>query len=478
MNVAWRDQLQKRRVIYGAGSAVSVLLVIGILIVVALLASWHQIRFDTTRGKTQSLSAVTRALLQQVKKPLTMTVFLPQGAAERQNARDVLQRYVYQNPKITYHFVDPEREPLKAREAGYRYPGNILLEYEGRRQLAERADEQAISNTLRRVLKPERKVVYFLAGHGERDITRVGQGGFQVARQAMENEGYQVKPLNLLTQAQVPQDAVLVILAGPKKKLLANETEALKAFLVRGGRLLVLLEPFEDAGLSDFLAGYGVGLDQGIILDHNQVSRALGVSAVMPLVAQYGPSPITRDFQNIVTIFPLARPLSLSREVKTATLIPLATTMKSSYEKMGKGWMKSGQATFDPKADKQGPFPLAVQAEIELGPQSPAQEKKSQAQARKKPGDKNLTFMVVVGNVDFADNAYFNLFGNGDLFLNTVNFLASEESQITMRAAAKAQLLRLTGSQIWSLFVACLVWAPLVMLVTGIWAYRRRRARR
>ncbi len=477
MNVAWRDQLQKRRVIYGAGSAVSVLLVAGILIVVALLASWHQIRFDTTRGKTQSLSAVTKALLQQVQKPVTMTVFLPEGSAERQNARDVLQRYVYQNSKVTFHFVDPEREPLKARELGYRYPGNIVLEYEGRRQLAERPDEQAISNTLRRVLKPERKVVYFLIGHGERDIARVGQGGFQVARQALENEGYEIKPLNLLTQAQVPQDAVVLILAGPKKQLLANEIEALKAFLGRGGRLLLLLEPFEDAGLQDFLAAYGVGLTQGIILDLNEVSRALGVSAVMPLVVQYGPSPITRDFQNIVTLFPLARPLSLSRDVKTAALIPLATTMKSSYEKMGKGWMKSGQAAFDPKEDKKGPFTLAVQAEIELQPPK-APKEKPQAKAATKASEMDQTYMVVVGDVDFADNAYFNLFGNGDLFLNTVNFLASEESQITVREAVKAQLLRLTGGQIWSLFVASLVWAPLVMLVAGIWAYRRRRARR
>jgi hypothetical protein len=85
---------------------------------------------------------------------------------------------------------------------------------------------------------------------------------------------------------------------------------------------------------------------------------------------------------------------------------------------------------------------------------------------------------VVFGDADFAANSFFNLFGNGDLFLNTTNFLARAMEQITVRGAGKAQLLTLKSGQIWALFLACLVGVPLVMLAAGIWAYRRRRARR
>jgi ABC-type uncharacterized transport system involved in gliding motility auxiliary subunit len=80
--------------------------------------------------------------------------------------------------------------------------------------------------------------------------------------------------------------------------------------------------------------------------------------------------------------------------------------------------------------------------------------------------------------VDFASNAYFNLLGNGDLFLNTVNFLAAEEQQIMVRKALKAQLLVLTGRQLWILLLASLVLPPLVMLLAGIRAYRLRRSRK
>jgi ABC-type uncharacterized transport system involved in gliding motility auxiliary subunit len=294
--VSWRDRFQNRNVLYGAGSMASVLLVLGILFLVGLLTSWHPMRWDTTREQTQSLSPVTKALLKEVTKPLTLTVFLAEGAGERQGAKEVLQLYGYQNPKVSYRFVDPEREPLKAQQAGYRFAGNVLLDYQGRRQMSEQADENAITNALRKVLKKERQKVYFLGGHGERDLDDPKAGGFQVAKRALDNEGYEVESLNLLSRGAVPQDAAVVIVAAPKKPLMSTEVQALKAHLEKGGRLLIMLEAFEDGGLQGFLAGYGVGLDNGLILDVNQVSQSLGLSAVMPLVSQYGPSKITQDF--------------------------------------------------------------------------------------------------------------------------------------------------------------------------------------
>ena len=98
--MSWRDRFQSRRVQYGAGSIVSVLLVAGILGLAALLAGWHPMRWDTTFEQTQSLSPVTKALLKEVTQPLTMTVFIPEGAGERQGAKEVLQLYGYHNPQV------------------------------------------------------------------------------------------------------------------------------------------------------------------------------------------------------------------------------------------------------------------------------------------------------------------------------------------------------------------------------------------
>ncbi len=480
-----RKLFPKRTLVYGGGAAVAVVLVVGILVFVALFSQRYHWRWDLTRDRSQSLTAISQALLKEVTKPLSMTAFYPGGEGDRQKAKELLQTYAYLNPRVTFGFVDPDREPLKAREAGYRFPGNILLEYEGRRQMAERPDEEAVSEALRKIMRDERKKLFFLTGHGERSIDNPRQSGFQQAKNSLANEGYDVSELNLLTTPEIPADAAAIILAGPQKPLFPQEVAALKQYLARGGRLLVMLEPFQDGGLQEFLAAYGIGLNDGIILDQNQLSQTLGASAAMPLVVQYGAHRITRDFTNVVTIFPMARPLLLNPEVKGAMTIPLATTTATSWEKMGQDWIKTGKAEFDAKQDKKGPFTLAALVEVGLAP--PGKEEKPEAKEEKrdaghpsdKPEERKTTYLVAFGDVDFAANGYFNLSGNGDLFLNTINFLAEEEKQIVIRKAdQKAQPLALTGMQAWVLFLGSLIFIPLMMLGAGLRAYLRRRARR
>jgi len=467
---------KKRGVVHGTGSVAAVLLVVGILVVAALLANRYYLRWDLTRERTQSLSPMTRSLLGQATKPLTLTIFYSEGGPERQNAREQLQKYLYVNPQITVNFADPERQPEKAREAGFRHAGNVLMEYEGRRQMADRLEEEAIANTLRKLLKPEGKKVYFLTGQGERDIEDPKAPGMQAACKALENEGYEVKPLNLLTQAEAPQDAAAVVVAAPQKPLVAQEVSGLKNYLGRGGKILVMLEPFQDGGLQDFLAGYGIGLDDGMVLDLSQV--ALGLGLEMPMIFKYGPHRITQDFK-LATVFPRARPLMLKREGKDMALLPLATTMPSSWEKLGKDWMKGGKVTYDEKKDKKGPFTLAALAEIPAAVKNPEEKKEQAPEPQEKKSETAKGYLVVFGSADFAANAYFNLFGNGDLFLNTVNFLAAEEKQIIIRKDEKRPAtFILTRSQAWVLFLLSLVLIPLVLAGGGIYAYRRRRALR
>ena len=126
----------------------------------------------------------------------------------------------------------------------------------------------------------------------------------------------------------------------------------------------LLLEPQKDAGLKEFMADYGIVPDDRLILDDNQVSRALGASVTMPLVIQYGKHRITQDFTNVVTIFPLARPLFLPKEPpKSVNSIPLAITTKTSWAKQGQDWLKNGKAELIAQKDLQGPFTLAILAE-------------------------------------------------------------------------------------------------------------------
>ncbi len=478
------EKFQSRTVVYGGTATLAVLLVAGILVFAILLGTRYSFRWDLTRNQSHSLSAVSRTLLNQVDRPLTMTAFFPDGHPERQRAREILELYTRQNPQISLRFMDPESDPLGSDQAGYRRPGNVLLEYEGRKQLAETFDEERLSEAIRRVLQKERKKIAFLTGHGERSDPRERRG-FNVARKALQSEGYELADLSLLKEGEVPKDAAVVIIAAPQKDLLPPEAAALQKYLEGGGRLFILLDPLQNAGLQNLLAGYGVTLDNGIIFEFNQLTQDRAI--LSPIVTQYGTHRITQDF-SLFTIFPSPRPLILNKELKTVTLTPLVTTSPSSWAKFGKDWQKDGQKNnkllYDPKTDKKGPFVVAVVVEPQA-PQKPNQsdDKPPKSQGKKadteKPQGTPQPYLAVFGDVDFAADQFFNQLGNSDLFLNTVNFLAAEEKQIIIRKDdKKLEPLTLTRWKTFIVFFISVILMPLAMLAAGLVVYFRRRALR
>ncbi len=476
------EKFQSRRVVYGGSAALAIVLVAGILVFIVLLGNRYSLRWDLTRTQSHSLSAVSRTLLNQVDKPLTLTAFFPDGHPERQRAREVLELYTRQNPQISLQFLDPDRDPRRADQAGYRRPGNVLLEYEGRKQLAETFDEERLSEAIRRVLQKERKKIAFLTGHGELSDPRERRG-FKTARKALESEGYDLADLNLLKDGEVPKEVAVVIIAAPQKDLLPPEAATLKKYLEGGGRVFILLDPFQDAGLKNLLAGYGVNLDDGIIFEFNQLTQDRAI--LSPIITQYGRHRITENF-TLFTIFPSPRPLILNQEIKGVLLTPLVTTSPQSWAKFGQDWEKKGQKEnkplYDPERDKKGPFTVAALAEPQPAPKPKDNADKSTkspgktAAPDKSPG-KPQACLAVFGDADFAADEFFNQLGNGDLFLNTVNFLAAEEKQIIIRKDdKKLEPLSLTTWKTLLIFFISVILLPLAMLITGVAVYLRRRA--
>jgi ABC-type uncharacterized transport system involved in gliding motility auxiliary subunit len=84
--------------------------------------------------------------------------------------------------------------------------------------------------------------------------------------------------------------------------------------------------------------------------------------------------------------------------------------------------------------------------------------------------------LVVVGDSDFATNAFFGLQGNGDLFLNAVRWLAADEDFIAIRPKEpQDRPLTLTESQARTSFYVSMILFPLAILVAGVTVWVRRR---
>lgn len=470
---------------YGTSTVFSSLFFLGILAFLALIAERHPWRIDMTESGAFTLSEQTRNILGSLEQPIEIKAFYATAAPEQTKARDLLETFQYASPAgggIKYEFIDPDREPDVAKRYEVRSYGTLVLEGYGKKQTVQNVDEESLTNALLKLSRNEPKKIYFLTGHGERSIEKGDKDGYSSAREALEKDHYVVIGLNLLQNSEIPVDAAAVVIAGLEKPLFSQEIASLKSFLEGGGKLMVLIDPYNDGGLRQFLKGYGCHLDDDLVID--KLSRVFGGTYLMPVVMQYAAHRITENF-DLATFYPEARSVLPAKDPPPGVLLEtLASTSENAWAEKNLEMLKQGEAAFDEKEDTPGPISLAVLAEIERKPTGSAEpgEIKDEDTGTAKGQEQQTpppSFLVVVGDSDFASNTYFGLSGNGDFFLNMVNFLAEEKNLIIIKPRDKLnQPVLMTQTQAWVVFLVVLVLVPLLVLASGLAVYRVRRSQR
>jgi ABC-type uncharacterized transport system involved in gliding motility auxiliary subunit len=359
------------------------------------------------------------------------------------------------------------------------------VEGEGKEEKIYTVEEEDITNALLKVSREGKKVIYFLTGHGEPGIDDQGKDGYSNAKGAMEEENYDVKNLLLMREERVPADAAILIINGPKKDLLDDELAKLEKYISGGGKVLCLLDPYSAHSLANLLGKYGVDVGNNVIID--RMSRIFGADYTMPVISGYESHAITEDF-NIASFFPMARSVEpILGPSKGIEVQSLARTSRDSWAETNKEMLDEGKAGFDEEVDQRGPISVAVVATIDTKETQDSKKSEAngvEAEGEEKGGEKTdgedkvpKARLVVFGDSDFANNAYIQISGNGDLFLNTVSWLAEEEDLIAIRPKApQSSPVILTATQAKLIFWIPVVFLPATVLAIGISVlYKRRR---
>jgi ABC-type uncharacterized transport system involved in gliding motility auxiliary subunit len=461
---------------YGSNSVIATLLFLGTLIFIVLIAEKHPWRLDLTETGTYTLSEQTLNVLKTLDKPVQIKGFFQTATPEEGKAQDLLDTYRFASKNISFELVDPDRQPEVAKSYEVRAYGTLVLEGYGRKQVTQNFDEESVTNALLKLSRNEQKKIYFLIGHAEHPLASMDKDGYANLKTALEKDNYQAVELNLLQQAEVPRDAAAVVVAGPQKTLLPQEIDTLKQYADGGGRLMVFLDPFFDGGLKDFLAGYGIKLGDDIVVD--KLSRVFGGSYLMPVVMEYGRHKITDNF-GVATFYPEARSVQpIKPAPKGVQLEILASTSPQAWAEKNVEVVKQGQAAFDEKEDTPGPIPLVVISEIDAAGMKAGTQPKTPGKSEAKAGEK-MGYLLAAGDSDFVCNTYFSVSGNGDLFLNMVNFMAEEESLITVKPREKeGKLVMLSQTQAQAILWMVMVLVPLMVILCGLAVYRVRRSQR
>ncbi|MBI4477792.1 MAG: GldG family protein, partial [Acidobacteria bacterium] len=364
----WRDIVRlfaRRQARYGTLAATGVLIVLGILIAINYLAGRQNKRWDLTAGGQFTLSDQTKKILQGLDAPLKMIVFAQETEFSR--FRDKLPEYGYVSKQVQIEYVDADKQPARAKQYQVQSYGTVVLDHKGRTERVVSDQEQEIVNGIIKVVTGKARKVYVVQGHGEHDTAASDRTGYSSAASALRSDNFEVDKIVLAQQKDVPEDASVVIIAGPRTDYFAPEIDALRRYLRKGGKLLVMIDPPDKPGatpmpnLTGLLDEWGIEMGNNIVVDISGMGRLLGAGPEVPLVASYPSHPITQQF-NVLTAFPLARSMSPKTGVTGKSPQTFAETGPQSWAETDiQRLLTSREVEMNTdKGDKQGPVSIAV----------------------------------------------------------------------------------------------------------------------
>ncbi len=319
--------------------------------------------------------------------------------------------------------------------------------------------EEMITNKLIKLLKQEQKVIYFVKGHGEKSLTSTTKSGYRAARESIMGESYVVREIALLQAPAIPSDASVVILNSPVRDLTPAELDKIDKYYKQGGALLVQIDPGHPPGLTTWLEGFGFKLQNDVIID--QQSQVYGQNYLTPVVYGYDEKhPLTKGF-TLATYFPIANSVYIDEDPKKGSY-QLAMTGPNAWTEVDREQLEAGKAEYNEEREKRGPVPVMAVTTYTV---------KTGSKEEKKFGK-----IILVGDSDYANNTNINLAGNGDLFLNTIGWLADEAELIAVRAKKRTvSPVVLTAAQGRAIFWIPVVMIPSAILMVGVGIYSRRR---
>jgi hypothetical protein len=222
------------------------------------------------------------------------------------------------------------------------------------------------------------------------------------------------------------------------------------------------------AEMTRFLASLGVTLGDDLIVD--RVRQVVGTDGLAAVVEQFRPgNPVTDAGERTLesgAVLPSARSVDVSGEdIPGVDVQAFARVGESAWAMQDAERARRGEEASVAHHDRPGPVPVAAIVQVA------------------RSGDGRPGRAVVIGDADFASDAYLDLLGNRDLALNAVAWLVGEEELAGERTSPVPEVLRplsplvLNDVQARGLLIGSAVIPPVFVLACGVILVSRGRRR-
>jgi ABC-type uncharacterized transport system involved in gliding motility auxiliary subunit len=453
--------LKARQTKYAAYATIYILVVIAAVAVANVLADRYNKSFDATSNKRYSLSDQTAKVVKGLKQDARIIYF--NQTTQFREGKDLLDQYANLSPKVKVEYIDPDKNPQVAREAGIRNLGTAVVQIGEKKEEAKSMTEEGVTGAFIRDLKGNTRTVCFVSGSGEHQIDNTERDGLSHFKDLLSKDNYEARTVDLLQKAEVPAGCTTLVIAGPTRNYEQPEVDAIKKYVEGGGRALLMVDPplklgrseiADNDALANLIQSWGVTLDKNLILDLNPIGQIAGLGPQVALVSNYGSQPIVSEMKGTATGFPLARSL----EIKNTDKTNVDKLFDSSDSSLATSNLSSPAVDIRDPKNRKGPLTLAAAGTFNTG--------KENSQGR----------FVVVGTSSWAANGFINFNGNNDLALNTINWLSSDEDLISIRPKEQEdRRITMTRAQLNWVRITSQFLLPLLVVVGGVSVWWKRR---
>lgn len=489
------------RVAGGLNAVVSSVVFFGICAVIYAFALMPRISMDLTQEGRRDLEPQTKQVLETMNREVNVTCFFLASDDELiAIAREKTLRFLEECRQYSTLLKVTEEDPQVAVEKWEAIgitraspQGTVVIECGERRRVvtlsgaSPRLEERDFTNALIGVLRDAEPKVCFLTGHGERRVEETGPQGGALLAELLKRESYQTESIAIkITEPMVPADCDVLVINNPTADFQPQELGALDEYLARGGRLLLLLDPWirvsgragETEQLRPWLEkrlGIAVGGDV-VVAEERQEALQVELNADSEPFAEKdrespfngcyaGTHPVTRNFDQpmLLQICRTVSPVENAPEgIAPAALLRTGPEYWAETDVAGLRETKRATRGDD---EKRGPLFLAVASTVATDIPIEGANAKREARA------------VVVGDSGLTANDSLQLPGNVNFVLNAIAWLSEGEQLIAIRPRGKDDppLVLSTGEERAVLWISTLLTAQLALGAGVLMAAWRRR---
>jgi ABC-type uncharacterized transport system involved in gliding motility auxiliary subunit len=466
-------KLTTRNMRYGGNTLAVAVIFIGILVLVNVLGARRPERWDLTANKALSLSDETIQVLGQIPQPIHAVSFMQYEDTRRTEIENQLyEMQVRSNGMLTYEIVDPREAPGYAQQLGVLELGTTVLVMGDKKQLVSGTREADLTTGLIKLVQPNPRKAYFTTGHQEHRIDGFDQDSYGQVKTLLESRNFTVENLSLFTTPDVPPDASMVVIAGPRVPFTDAEVQSLSAYADRGGDLMIMVDPGTDTGLAPLLSRWGVEAGKTYVVEGDP--RFAARQPFLPVVDKMAQHKVTEKLDRpILFLIPTYLTVPAPGQAPQGWRVTsLAQTTDKSWAETDENALRNPQALqLDEGVDLKGPLTLAVAIEQSSDPANPSDATGADAPPKSR--------ILVFGTSRLATNEVFQLgpqIANTDLFVNASSWLVGDDELISLKPREpENRTLFLSGAQRNFIMLSSIVLVPALVLAIGILVWWGRR---